>query len=683
MSDKASSIQRYSGASFIDNPNPHVEYILVAEFALKGGPSMEHQYPTEIRGDEHTLAELMLPDQIHKRESDWTIFFLHKSADQVDPNAEQDPTGMPPLVYVLNLVMTKYEKDAVRGARCKAMAICTRHSFLHIYKPILLLALEEYFKSPTLETLAEVYESVNSMDLSAMPELSTFERHILSMSDNKEMFVEKFEEAIQRIQGSQAEEDRKSGPGVSSPDDTTSQSYIDLLQGRKKPLGRLQISRDTHEFETKVVYGKIPVPIKIPVAVMPETVGDFSLIQLITTFHTPHAQNPQPFALHPHLTTNGPFTHPIIILINALLTEKRIIFLGHNKPSGLVADHVLAACALASGGILRGFTRHAFPYTDLSKIDELLRVQGFIAGVTNPNFANKPEWWDVLCDIQTGRIKISPRLASAASDPSPSSSLFSSSSPSIPDTGDNAFMESILHSITSRYGERAIRTRFRDWIARFIRLAAAFEEAVYGASALWVGSEEDLVVKGHGQVWPDEISKNRDLQANLARIEGWRQTRSYYAYIQDLVQQAKTLPIKSLDLQHHITRLRTLPLTPADSARLYIALNQCVVTYEEINQFLCHVPENQGGLHPIALGLFHPDPKARQAVVELLERIGGHVAGKHFFGGLGRWYRLAFVRLKGEMVSKGGELGSPRGTPGGLGMAMGDGGLTMGGLSLS
>lgn len=56
----------------------------------------------------------MLPDQIHKRESDWTIFFLHKSADQVDPNAEQDPTGMPPLVYVLNLVMTKYEKDAVR-----------------------------------------------------------------------------------------------------------------------------------------------------------------------------------------------------------------------------------------------------------------------------------------------------------------------------------------------------------------------------------------------------------------------------------------------------------------------------------------------------------------------------------------------------------------------------------------
>lgn len=170
-----------------------------------------------------------------------------------------------------------------RGARCKAMAICTRHSFLHIYKPILLLALEEYFRSPTIETLAEVYESVNSMDLSAMPELSYYERQVLSMSDNKEMFLEKFDEAFERSQEKSQEmspsEDRKSGPSISSPDEKTPQNYIDLTAGvtagRKKTInGRPGISRDSHEFETKVFYGKIPVPIKIPVAVMPETVGD-------------------------------------------------------------------------------------------------------------------------------------------------------------------------------------------------------------------------------------------------------------------------------------------------------------------------------------------------------------------------------------------------------------------------
>ena len=46
---------------------------------------MEHQYPGAISGDEHMLAELMLPDQAHVRNQDWTIFFLHK-----DTSGEED-----------------------------------------------------------------------------------------------------------------------------------------------------------------------------------------------------------------------------------------------------------------------------------------------------------------------------------------------------------------------------------------------------------------------------------------------------------------------------------------------------------------------------------------------------------------------------------------------------------------
>jgi hypothetical protein len=140
---------------------------------------MEHQYPVAITGDEHMLAELMLPDQAHVRNQDWTIFFLHKDTSQEEEEAEQkeerrrrrqrrkdratgllDPDDVesveddlgedsggedsddsepeggegPPLIYVLNLVNTKQDKTAKRGAVVKAMAICTRHPFLHIYK---------------------------------------------------------------------------------------------------------------------------------------------------------------------------------------------------------------------------------------------------------------------------------------------------------------------------------------------------------------------------------------------------------------------------------------------------------------------------------------------------------------------------------------------------------------------
>ena len=126
------------------------------------------------------LAELMLPDQAHVRNQDWTIFFLHKDTSQeeeegerkearqrrrqrrkdraaglLDPNEvdsggedwepeedsaedseDSEPEGGegPPLIYVLNLVNTKQDKTAKRGAVVKAMAICTRHPFLHIYK---------------------------------------------------------------------------------------------------------------------------------------------------------------------------------------------------------------------------------------------------------------------------------------------------------------------------------------------------------------------------------------------------------------------------------------------------------------------------------------------------------------------------------------------------------------------
>jgi hypothetical protein len=169
------------------NNENHVEYILVASFDIDRGPVMEHQYPVAITGDEHMLAELMLPDQAHVRNQDWTIFFLHKDTTQEeddnerqakeerrrrrrrkrdrakgvihesddededdeggldnddeddwddDESSDSEPEGGegPPLIYVLNLVNTKQDKTAKRGAIVKAMAICTRHPFLHIYK---------------------------------------------------------------------------------------------------------------------------------------------------------------------------------------------------------------------------------------------------------------------------------------------------------------------------------------------------------------------------------------------------------------------------------------------------------------------------------------------------------------------------------------------------------------------
>ena len=89
---------------------------------------MEHQYPNVISGDEHMLAELMLPDQTHVRSQDWTIFFLHKDNGSDDEGDEgdlakdednqyeedEDDADGPPLMYVLNLVNTKQDTSVKR-----------------------------------------------------------------------------------------------------------------------------------------------------------------------------------------------------------------------------------------------------------------------------------------------------------------------------------------------------------------------------------------------------------------------------------------------------------------------------------------------------------------------------------------------------------------------------------------
>ena len=148
-------------------------------------------------------------------------------------------------------------------------------------------------------------------------------------------------------------------------------------------------TKDTHFYHTTIDYKKHQLPIKKPLFTFPQEVGDvsvpdrrsgtamrqelthamqYSLIQLIQTFSSAATSGP----LHPHLHSNGSLTHPIILLFNALVTGKRIIFLGHNRPAGQVSSYVLSACALGSGCgiILRGFIERAFPYANLINRDE-------------------------------------------------------------------------------------------------------------------------------------------------------------------------------------------------------------------------------------------------------------------------------------------------------------------------
>ncbi|KAF9433696.1 hypothetical protein BGZ76_009100 [Entomortierella beljakovae] len=554
----------------------HVTTILLAEFDIDQGSVLTHQYPTKITSDNHVLAELMLPDGAHLRPADWTIFFLNQ-AQPAPWNGNKvltDNDIKNPMLYVLNLVRTNHDASIRRGASVKAMAICTTHQYLH---PVLLLALENYFKNPTIEVLKTLYESVNSMELSP-PELSPFERMILRSSDNKELFIEKFKAANANNAGTN--------------EDTTAK--VDMAHGLgivvgQTPSTALAKNRDCQHYETKVVYDGIKIPIRVPLSINPEEIGEFSLIKLITTF-SPASQPSSSHPFHAHLDSNGPNTHPIMILMNALLTGKRIIFLGNGHPAGDVANFVLAACALGSGsgGVLRGFPERAYPYTNLAGIDHLLTCNGFIAGVTNQLFEDRTAWWDVLCNIDTGKITVSKDITPAPvgqqnqagghyDDVRPIQ-LFggvSGGQPSKYDNGDNEFMAEILSAIHAHYGEMVIRAKFQDYVTRFVQLASQYEEQTYGQTTIGLNSintPESTKYLGTGLDFADDASRSREISANSSRIEGWRVTTSY--------------------------------------------------TY--LQEFLSSLPLSQGGLFCVAYGLFHPMPTVRNDTVLFFNRLNQH-----------------------------------------------------------
>jgi hypothetical protein len=74
----------------------------------------------------------------------------------------------------------------------KAMAICTRHPFIQIFKPVLLMALDDYYNDPSQDALARLFDAVNSMDISGAPVLNRYEKIVMRSSERKDIFAEKF-----------------------------------------------------------------------------------------------------------------------------------------------------------------------------------------------------------------------------------------------------------------------------------------------------------------------------------------------------------------------------------------------------------------------------------------------------------------------------------------------------------
>lgn len=219
---------------------------------------------------------------------------------------------------------------------------------------------------------------------------------------------------------------------------------------------------------------------------------------------------------------------------------------------------------------LAGVLERCYPYTTLNNLD-FLSTEGFIAGTTNPIFESHPEWWDVMCDIDSGRV-----IVSAMGDKGRKVAV---EPPKMSEVDEDLF-EQVNTGMDARYSEYWLRSCFQEH-AQQLRC-----EQLRGSTA---------VMRRHADSPSAEMV--------MLFLEQLRSGSS----------------MTDKELQHIFSSILSFV---ADEARLVQLLSMLPGS------------SPLGSLSPFAGALFHPNASVRNLASSLLRAIEENKATKPLVGGL-------------------------------------------------
>ena len=509
--------------------------------------------------------------------------------------------------YCVNLVCNRSDKNVRRGAIVKALTVVTRFPFIQVFRTIIRHGLDMYYKSTTQSTLEQVFATINALDLSSASPTTPLERKMLRR-------------AVARPQ------------------------YGASHGGAIDPL-RLQLKWNKDGID-------LTVPVNIPMCTEADDVGEASVQTLLSKF--------------------GKQT---MMIMNAVLQERRVLFLAKMAPAKEVCDLVLATCCLVSPPLF-GLVQRSYPYANLNDLD-FLEVKGYIAGVTNPVFEGNSNWWDLLCNLDTGKVVTSAEHARAKAAQSSSPSRATMHAQDIPegrthDDIDKVFIERVLSGVRRRFGERWVRAQFRDYTQRLLDMAFGESativsrpggddgrDRVLTASEIYVNASQSQNQRRRGSTVSALVTRHRhsivSCGAEGPRVRAFQNTETFKRLdryrdlrsgkweresssrkdrhiMRSLSVVSEARRVKSVWDAHSSNgmnlrrRLRRLQCAPADlenveRLQIYQALVESLRSESDLKELLVLLPESQGGLMPLAMGLMHESDKIRRCTVKILQKL--------------------------------------------------------------
>lgn len=572
-----------------------VRYVIASEFDIDVGATVKYHYPNEeqpLFKRENGFANLLIPDQAHHRGEDWGYFCLYedpetKILDYTPSRADSR------VLYVANTLQTKTGEEIKRGARIYSLSIVASEPFSHVFKPVLLLAIDDYIHNPEAARLAELHACLRSIDMTGMPKFSWAEKRLLQLNQNQSLFRE----------------------------------YYLKTSGESSELS------DTHFYDVVAKYKNLQIPLRIPTDVDYYNPGEFSLCKLVELC----SRLPVCHGFHKEVTVYGPPTPALIVLWTSILTEKRILFVSDTETAcGELAGMVLACGFFGSAGGLLNTPFRVFPYVDLGRIDHLRKTGGYIAGVTNQAFLLHPEWWDLAIHIEKRTIELSPRLHRKLPERFP-----------LHNPIDFEFVDNITRAALDRHGERVVRHMALDYTTQFLRRSAGTDLEKMAMQLRSRSEHPTKLIGSFGHYFSNQAERAQFMTVYVTVYNSWKRHQSYAYYLKQVsTHEWPSWPRPLIDFANLERQLRTGKLDPDQAAQIYQDLCEGMKDDDDITLYLAL----SNTVYYLNLGLYHPSSAIRSMVCELMGRIKNHPAGVFYYLELPPYHAIALERAERKLL---------------------------------
>ncbi|KAJ3277510.1 hypothetical protein HK104_003240, partial [Borealophlyctis nickersoniae] len=220
--------------------------------------------------------------------------------------------------------------------------------------------------------------------------------------------------------------------------------------------------------------------------------------------------------------------------------------------------------------------------------------------------------------------------------------------------GDVEFVQDAMMAVQSHMGELFVRQKFHEHVQHLVNIAASYEmDTMRSTQIALTPSNTGSPELGVGPYFLDDALRRKEIVVLRNRVDGWRASTSYIYYQRDFQTWIRRRALRSFDAQHLVARLRwSQNLSDAVTVRIFLVFQDIIAAGndEQVVELLGLLPQNQGGLYPIASGLFCGRWEVRRAVTRVLKRVSDHPTGAKFLVHLNPFLRFAYERGYREFI---------------------------------